>query len=68
MVIWSSTGEGLLRYTHKDKIQAVCFNPVLNTLASVSAQDFGLWGVDQQNVVKHDMPAKGLCCDWSPDG
>ena len=68
MVIWSSTGEGLLRYTHKDKIQAVCFNPVLNTLASVSAQDFGLWGVDQQNVVKHDIPAKGLCCDWSPDG
>jgi len=29
VVIWSNTGEGLLKYPHNDKIQCLSFNPVL---------------------------------------
>lgn len=68
VVIWSAKREGLLRYNHKDAIQALAYNPVLNSLASISDSDFGLWTLDQANVVKHDLPAKGICADWSPDG
>ena len=41
---------------------------MLNSLASVTEQDFGIWSLDQSNVVKHDLSDKALCCDWSPDG
>lgn len=43
VVIWSSVGEGLLKYNHNDKILCLSFNPVLQNLASCSAIDFGLW-------------------------
>jgi intraflagellar transport protein 122 len=46
VVIWSAEGQGLLKYTHNDKIQALSFNPVLNSLASCSSIDFGLWMSD----------------------
>ncbi|CAI2371085.1 unnamed protein product [Moneuplotes crassus] len=68
VVIWSISKEGLLRYNHKDPIQFLAYNPVLNSLISVTDGDFGLWTLDQSNVVKHDLPSKGLCADWSPDG
>lgn len=29
VVIWSHSGEGLLKYQHNDKIQCLAFNPVL---------------------------------------
>lgn len=68
VVIWSAKREGLLRYNHRDPIQFLAYNPVLNSLVSITDSDFGLWTLDQSNVVKHDLPAKGLCADWSPDG
>jgi len=68
VVIWSATGEGLLKYSHNDKIQCLSFNPVLQNLASCSAIDFGLWQADQPNVNKQKVPAKCCACDWSPDG
>ena len=68
VVIWSTNREGLLRYSHKTKVMAISYNPVLNSLASVTENDFGLWSLDQSNVVKHDISGKGCCCDWSPDG
>lgn len=68
MVIWSAEGQGLLKYTHNTKIQALCFNPVLSTLASCSDEDFGLWMSDGQSVNKTKTPSKCVACDWSPDG
>jgi intraflagellar transport protein 122 len=68
VVIWSAEGQGLLKYTHNDKIQALSFNPVLNSLASCSSIDFGIWMSDGQSVNKTKTPARTLCCDWSPDG
>lgn len=68
VVIWSAEGQGLLKYTHNDKIQALSFNPVLQTLASCSQIDFGLWMSDGQSVNKTKTPARCLSCDWSPDG
>jgi intraflagellar transport protein 122 len=67
-VIWSNTGEGLLKYNHNDKIYSVSFNPVLQNLASCTGIDFGLWQADQANVNKQKVPAKCCSCDWSPDG
>ena len=43
VVVWSAEGVGLLRYTHPAKVQALCFNPVLQSLASCTENDFGLW-------------------------
>ena len=68
VVIWSANGEGLLKYSHNDKIQCLSFNPVLQNLASCSVIDFGLWQADQPNVNKQKTPAKCCACDWSPDG
>jgi len=68
VVIWSSEGQGLLKYTHGEKIQTLCFNPVLQTLASCTSIDFGLWMSEGQNVNKTKTPAKCASCDWSPDG
>lgn len=68
VVIWSNQGEGLLKYSHSESIQALSYNPVLNSLASCSTIDFGLWSTDQPNVNKHKLVSKALCCDWSPDG
>jgi intraflagellar transport protein 122 len=67
-VIWSANGEGLLKYSHNDKIQCLAFNPVLQNLASCTPIDFGLWQADQANVNKQKVPAKCVACDWSPDG
>jgi intraflagellar transport protein 122 len=71
VIIWSGKGAGLLKYTHGDKIQALSFNPVLQTLASCSMSDYGLWisdGKDGQSVNKTKTPARCVACDWSPDG
>lgn len=68
VVIWSAEGQGLLKYTHNDKIQCLSFNPVLNSLASCSVIDFGLWMSDGASVNKTKTPARCLSCDWSPDG
>jgi len=46
VVIWGANREGLLRYSHKGKILALAYNPVLNSLASISESDFGIWTLD----------------------
>ena len=46
----------------------MCFNPVLSTLASVSSVDFGIWKSEETQLSKTQIEARGLCCDWSPDG
>jgi intraflagellar transport protein 122 len=43
VIVWSAEGTGLLKYSHNAKIQALSFNPVLQSLASVTDKDFGLW-------------------------
>lgn len=68
VVIWSCEGDGLLKYSHAEPIQALSFNPVLQTLASVSNADFGIWMSEGSSVNKTKVPARGCSCDWSPDG
>ena len=43
VVVWSAEGVGLLKYSHNAPVQALCFNPVLQSLASCTNDDFGLW-------------------------
>lgn len=52
VVVWSAEGVGLLKYSHTAKVQALSFNPVLQSLASVTDNDFGLWQTEGQNVNK----------------
>ena len=68
VVVWSAEGVGLLKYSHQAKVQALCFNPVLQSLASCTDNDFGLWQTEGQNVNKFATGSKCLSCDWSPDG
>jgi len=68
VIVWSAEGVGLLKYAHFSKVQALSFNPVLQSLASCTNNDFGLWQTEGQNVNKFSVKAKCLDCDWSPDG
>lgn len=68
VIIWSSKGEGIVKYQHKQSIQALAHNPVTGVLASVSNIDWGLWSLDQSKVSKRQIPSKGLCAAWTSDG
>ena len=41
---------------------------MLQSLASCTENDFGLWQTEGQNVQKFQTKFKCLCSDWSPDG
>ena len=68
VIVWSAEGVGLLKYSHSNKIQCLSFNPVLQSLASCTDNDFGLWQTEEKNVNKYPTKVKCLDCDWSPDG
>jgi intraflagellar transport protein 122 len=68
VIIWTSRGEGILKFAHNESIQSVAYNPVTHQLLSVTATDFGMWSTQQKNVVKHKLTSKGLCGAWSSDG
>lgn len=67
-MIWKSTGQGLLRFTHNAPIQQVKFNPVALLLVACSEVDFGLWTPEQKQVVKEKVPSPILSACWSSDG
>ena len=68
VVIWKSSGQGLLKYTHTSPIQRIKYNPQAIQLASCTDVDFGLWTPDQKQVVKEKVPSKILSTSWSSDG
>lgn len=68
VIIWSSKGEGILKFTHAQSIQCVAFNPKSDQLVSGTAADFGLWSKEQRSVTKHKMSTRVLCVKWSSDG
>lgn len=68
VIVWSNKGEGIVKFQHKQSIQALAYNSVTNVLASISNIDWGLWSLEQPKVSKRQLPAKGLCAAWTPDG
>eukprot|EP00164_Ancoracysta_twista_P001588 GFYU01002082.1.p1 GENE.GFYU01002082.1~~GFYU01002082.1.p1 ORF type:complete len:1195 (-),score=419.63 GFYU01002082.1:77-3661(-) len=68
IIIWTSKAEGILKYSHNDSIQNLCYNPVTQQLASTTAADFGLWSPEQKSVSKHKVSSKILCSAWTNDG
>ncbi|KAG5489975.1 hypothetical protein JKF63_00094 [Porcisia hertigi] len=68
VILWSSKGEGIVKYQHKESIQALAHNPSTFHLASVSSVDWGLWSPEQSKVSKYGLPSKGLCAAWTPNG
>ena len=68
VVIWTSTAEGILKYSHNDSIQALGYNPVTHQLASATATDIGLWSAEQKTVAKHRVLSKVLCLAWTNSG
>ncbi|KAK7201717.1 intraflagellar transport protein 122 [Novymonas esmeraldas] len=68
VIVWSSKGEGIVKYQHKESIQALAHNPGSSQLASVSSIDWGLWSPEQPKVSKYSLPSKGLCAAWTPNG
>ena len=68
VVIWTSTAEGILKYSHNDSIQALEYNPVTHQLASATANDIGLWSPEQKSVAKHRVISKVLCLAWTSSG
>lgn len=68
VVIWKSSGQGLLRYNHTAPIQRVKYNPTSLQLASCTDVDFGLWNPEQKQVTKEKLGSKILAVAWSPDG
>ena len=68
VVLWKSSGEGMLKYNHAAPIQKVKFHPLAMKLASCSDIDFGLWSPDQKQVLKEKESSKILSVGWSLDG
>lgn len=68
VVVWSAEGVGLIKYSHTSKVQCLSFNPVLQSLASCTDTDFGLWQSEGKEIQKWPTKSKTLDCDWSPDG
>lgn len=68
VIVWSNKGEGIVKYQHKQSVQALAYNCVTNVLASISNIDWGLWSLEQPKVSKRQLPSKGLCAQWTSDG
>lgn len=68
VVIWTNKGEGILKYEHTTSIQALAYNPVHHSLASVATGDFGIWNPEHSTVEKYPLNSKGLCVSWTSDG
>ena len=68
IIIWKSTCEGILKYSHNATVQALAYNPVTHSLVSCTSEDFGLWSPEQKSVKKNKVAAKICCCDWTSDG
>lgn len=68
MIIWKSSGQGLLKYNHSAPIQKVAFNPNSIMLVSCSEVDFGIWTPDQKSVTKEKVTSRIVSACWSTDG
>ncbi|RHW68819.1 intraflagellar transport protein 122 [Trypanosoma brucei equiperdum] len=68
VILWTIDGEGVLKYQHRESVQALAHNPVTGGLVSVAGRDYGTWSAEQMKVGKSSLPAKGLCCAWSRNG
>jgi hypothetical protein len=64
VIIWTSEGEGILKYTHNDSIQCLAYNPVTQQLASATATDFGLWSPEAKSVSKVKVRGARGGCRW----
>jgi len=68
VVIWKSSGQGLLKYNHTSPVQRVRYNPNAMLLASCADDDFGYWTPEQKQVLKDKIPSKSLSAAWNADG
>jgi len=68
VIIWSSKGDGILKYSHSSSVQRVLYNPSTESLASCTNSDFGLWSPEQKTVAKYKVQSKILSAAWSNDG
>jgi intraflagellar transport protein 122 len=68
VIIWKSSGQGLLKYTHAVGIQRVSYSPTNLHLLSCSENDFGMWSPEQKQVSKESISSKILSAAWAPNG
>ena len=68
IIIWTAKAEGILKYSHNDSVQCLCYNSVTQQLASATATDFGLWSPEQKSVAKHKVTSRVMCMSWTNDG
>lgn len=68
VLVWTSMGKIIQRYSHDDSVREVLFNPVNVSLASYSNMDIGIWSLDTQDIVKFTTSAQVLSITWSKDG
>jgi len=68
VILWNENGKGILKYSHKESVQVVKYNPKYEILASCSNADFGYWTKDKKSVIKHKVDSKIISADWTSDG
>lgn len=78
VIIWTSEGEGLLKYSHGKcsaddadasfQVKCVDHNPVTHKLCSAVAREIALWSPSQNAVVKKKMQTSISHISWRRDG
>ncbi|KAF8288920.1 putative intraflagellar transport protein 122 [Trypanosoma cruzi] len=68
VILWNNKGEGVLKYQHKESIQALAYNSSTGQVASVASSDYGVFTPESAKVGKNALPSKGLCVSWSRGG
>ena len=65
VVIWKSTGEGLVKYAHGSAVRSVAFDPLSHILASGSDSEIGLWFPEKKTVEKIKTDTSVWTLKWS---
>jgi intraflagellar transport protein 122 len=68
VVLWNTSFEGILKFTHAEQVQSLSFHPLSTLLLSCTLTEIGLWSPETKNVQKIKIPSRVLCSAWSGSG
>lgn len=68
VIVWSSVGKGILKYSHECSIQRVRFSPVNNTLISAGSKELCICRPEEKQVERVKIVSRVRSLEWTADG